>query len=116
MGPRRYILDIAGALACALAPSLALADHACTAPTDVMRLTRPLAHTAERLAKHEPLTIVAVGSSSTFGAGASSSAASYPSRLQIELKILFPKDKITVINRGVNGEEVADMLKRFADG
>src|SRR5262245_43471958 len=117
MGPRRHILGIAaGALACVLAPSLALADHACTAPTDGMRLTQPLARTAERLARHLPLTIVAIGSSSTAGAGASSPAASYPSRLQIELKILFPKDSITVLNRGVNGEEVADMLKRFADG
>jgi len=117
MGPRRHILGFAaGALACALAPSLALADHACTAPSDVMRLVQPLARTAERLAKHEPLTIVAIGSSSTAGAGASSPAASYPSRLQVELRILFPKDSITVLNRGVNGEEVADMLKRFADG
>ena len=61
----------------------------------------------------EPITIVAIGSSSTAGAGASSPAANYPSRLAVELKQHFPNHSITVLNRGVNGEEVADMLKRF---
>jgi lysophospholipase L1-like esterase len=117
MGPSRHFLILAaGLLACALSPSLAAADHACTAPADILRLSQPLTHTAARLARHEPLTIVAVGSSSTFGAGASSAAASYPSRLALELKALFPKETVNVVNRGVNGEEVADMLKRFADG
>jgi lysophospholipase L1-like esterase len=119
MGPRRYIVGMAaGSLACALAfmPTLTVAEHSCAAPTEVARLSQPLTRTAQRLARHEPLTIVAVGSSSTYGAGASSPANTYPSRLAIELKAAFPKDKITVINRGVNGEEVTDMLKRFADG
>ena len=117
MGPRRHIVGLAaGALACALVPSVTVAEHSCTAPAEISRLTQPLTRTALRLSRHEPLTIVAVGSSSTFGAGASSPAASYPSRLAIELKALFPKETITVINRGVNGEEVTDMLRRFADG
>src|SRR5262249_27591880 len=80
-----------------------------------LRLAQPLTHTAQRLARHEPLTIVAIGSSSTYGAGATSPANNYPSRLTVELKAVFPKETITVINRGVNGEEVPDMLKRFAD-
>jgi|SRR5579871_4152638 len=117
MGPRRHVFTLAAGLAaCVLAPSLALADHTCSAPADIMHLARPLTHTAEHLARHTPLTIVAIGSSSTFGAGASSPTASYPSRLSVELKALFPKEAITVFNRGVNGEEVPDMLKRFADG
>ena len=117
MGPRRHIVSMAaGALACVLAPSVTVADHSCSAPADVLRLVQPLTRTAARLARHEPLTIVAIGSSSTYGAGASSSANTYPSRLAVELKALFPKETITVINRGVNGEEVPDMLRRFADG
>jgi len=59
------------------------------------------------------LTIVAIGSSSTRGAGASSPAASYPSRLAAELAKRFPRDDITVLNRGVNGEEIEQMLARF---
>ncbi|MFY9992872.1 MAG: GDSL-type esterase/lipase family protein [Rhodoplanes sp.] len=61
----------------------------------------------------EPLTIVALGSSSTAGAGASSPDAAYPSRLAAALKEHFPSNAITVLNRGVNGEEARDMLNRF---
>jgi len=79
----------------------------------MIRFANPLARVAQRLEAGEPITIVAIGSSSTAGAGASSPAASYPSRLQVELTRRFPGHSITVINRGVNGEEVGDMLKRF---
>ena len=65
------------------------------------------------LASGEPLTIVAIGSSSTAGAGATSPAASYPSRLAVELAQRFPGRDITVLNRGVNGEETEQMLARF---
>jgi acyl-CoA thioesterase I len=85
----------------------------CHAPTNLVQLTYPLTHTARRLLAGEPLTIVAIGSSSTAGAGASSPDASYPSRLAIDLGQRFPHNRITVINRGVNGEEVRDMLARF---
>ena len=87
--------------------------HACTIPRDLARLTYPLPRLAQRLAAGGPITIVALGSSSTAGAGASSPAASYPSRLAIELAQRFPKATVKVLNRGVNGEEVPDMLARF---
>jgi lysophospholipase L1-like esterase len=38
---------------------------------------------------------------------------SYPSRLQAELAAEFPRQQFKVINRGVNGEEIKDMLRRF---
>ena len=85
----------------------------CTGPTAAMKLDRALVHTAERLRAHQPITIVAIGSSSTAGAGASSPAASYPSRLEAELRLRFPDEKITVLNRGVNGEVGSDMVARF---
>jgi acyl-CoA thioesterase I len=85
----------------------------CNASTGLAHFDRPLVRTARRLASGEPLTIVAVGSSSTAGAGASSPDASYPSRLAVELKQYFPAADITVINRGVNGEETEDMMARF---
>jgi acyl-CoA thioesterase I len=108
----------AGVLACALAPALACAQShplTCGAPKELTRLTLPLTRTAERLAKHLSLTIVAIGSSSTYGAGASSRDKSYPSQLQVNLQALFPGSAITVINRGVNGEEAREMLARFGD-
>jgi lysophospholipase L1-like esterase len=78
------------------------------------RFERPLVHTRRRLVNGEPLTIVAIGSSSTAGAGASSPDATYPSRLAVELRARFPGREITVLNRGVNGEETTNMMARFA--
>ncbi len=85
----------------------------CNPRHDLIRLSTPLRHVAHKLASGEPITIVALGSSSTAGAGASSSLNSYPSQLALELQRHFPRHRIAVLNRGVNGEEVPDMLKRF---
>jgi acyl-CoA thioesterase-1 len=96
----------------------ALAEPAppqCTAPSDFARFDLPLSHLAQRVALGDPVKIVAIGSSSTSGAGASSSAWTYPSRLELELKARFPQLSIRVLNRGVGGEEVPQMLARFAD-
>jgi acyl-CoA thioesterase I len=87
--------------------------RACVNKAGLTQLTHPLAHVAQRIANGKPITIVALGSSSTAGAGASSPAAAYPSRLEAELKARFPEQPVTVINQGVNGEEAADMLARF---
>jgi lysophospholipase L1-like esterase len=86
---------------------------ACTVAAEQVRFDRPLPRTARRLVSGEPIKIVALGSSSTFGAGASTSAASYPSRLAEELARHFPGHDITVLNRGVNGEEAPNMLARL---
>lgn len=85
----------------------------CDAPLDLIRLANPLPHFAKKLTLGEPVTVVAIGSSSTAGAGASSPTTNYPSRLAIELKRHFPKSSIKMLNRGVGGEEVPDMLARF---
>jgi hypothetical protein len=86
---------------------------ACVAPTELARLDIPLNRTGQRFLGGQPIKIVAIGSSSTFGAGASSAAASYPSRLEAELRRQWPRLSITVFNRGVNGEEARDMIARF---
>jgi lysophospholipase L1-like esterase len=95
---------------------LAVPAPVCSAPRELTRFVHQLARTARRLANGAPLLIVAVGSSSTYGAGATSRAANYPSRLAVELKQRFPGHDITVLNRGVNGEETAQMLSRFPAG
>jgi acyl-CoA thioesterase I len=86
---------------------------ACSAPADLVRLDGALVRTARRLAAGDLVTIVAIGSSSTAGAGASSPDQSYPSRLAVALQKRFPGHPITVLNRGVNGDEVADMMARL---
>ena len=65
----------------------------CAAPADLARLDHPLTRMAQRVAGGQPVKIVAIGSSSTAGAGASSPAMSYPSRLAAELKALFPQHR-----------------------
>jgi acyl-CoA thioesterase I len=99
----------------ALAEPLASAATAvtCSAPADLARLDHALGRITQRLAAGLPITIVAIGSSSTAGAGASSPHHSYPSRLAVDLQQLFPGHPITVLNRGVNGEEAPDLLTRL---
>lgn len=73
-----------------------------------------LPHVAARLAQHEPLTIIAFGSSSTEGVGASSPDHAYPARLQVDLAALVPTgEKVTVVNRGIGGEDADDMMIRL---
>ena len=86
---------------------------ACVAAPDAGRFVKPLLRLAQLLANGRPVTIVAFGSSSTAGAGASSSAMAYPSRLEAELKKRFANAPIRVLNRGVNGEEAPEMLARL---
>lgn len=106
-------LAFAASTAPATAQSVAAPPLSCAAPPELTRLEFPLTRTARRIAAGEPLTIVAVGSSSTAGAGASAPALSYPSRLEAELKLRFPGAAITVLNAGVNGEDAVQMVARF---
>src|SRR5258708_25848175 len=94
-----------------LAPASATlaAPHSatCTVATDQVRFDFPLPRTARLLVSGVPLKIVALGASSTYVAGARTSAASYPSPLPEELVRRFPAHKFTVLNRGVSGEDLS---------
>src|SRR3954465_4417867 len=100
-------------IASTLASEAVSVPATCNAPIEFTRLQHPLRHTGDRLPKGEPIKVVAVGSSSTAGAGASSSSATYPSRLAVYLQRNFPDNFITVVNRGVNGDEATNMVLRF---
>ena len=56
-------------------------DRRCVLPTQLVRLDGALERTRTKLEANEPLTIVAIGSSSTEGYGASTPAHSYPAQL-----------------------------------
>jgi acyl-CoA thioesterase-1 len=86
---------------------------ACRVIASQDRLDYPLVRVSHHLESDRSIKIVAIGSSSTAGAGASSPDAAYPSRLEAELTQHFLWQDITVLNRGSNGEEVSDMLARF---
>ena len=102
-----------GSSAIAAAPA---ATPRCVVPADYARFERPLRRTARRLATGRPIKIVAIGSSSTYGAGASKPYNAYPSRLAAELAREFVDHDFTVLNRGVNGDTAANMLARFERG
>ncbi|MCC6889497.1 MAG: SGNH/GDSL hydrolase family protein [Hyphomicrobiales bacterium] len=102
-----------GAATVAAAPA---ATPACVIPAAFSRFEHPLRRSAHKLSAGTPIKIVAIGSSSTFGAGASKPYYAYPSRLAAELSREFVDHEFTVLNRGVNGDTAADMLWRFERG
>jgi lysophospholipase L1-like esterase len=72
-----------------------------------------LPHVAGKLAAGEPVTIIAFGSSSTNGYGATSPEFTYPNRLAAQLHRHYPGANITVITRGKGGEDAPEMMKRL---
>src|SRR4051794_20570366 len=73
----------------------------CAAPTLVTAVSaQQLPHTSMALSQKHNLRIVAVGSSSTEGAGASGPTKTYPAQLDAILEQRFPGTKIEVINKG----------------
>jgi acyl-CoA thioesterase-1 len=85
----------------------------CGVPSALLESPFSLPRTRARLITGQSVTIVALGSSSTEGIGASDRAHNYPSRLEAELRQRFPRSTIAVINRGISGEESTSMLARF---
>jgi lysophospholipase L1-like esterase len=72
-----------------------------------------LPHVAAKLASGQPVTIIAFGSSSTQGYGSTSPEFTYPNRLAAQLRRQYPGADITVLNRGVGGEDAPEMMKRL---
>jgi lysophospholipase L1-like esterase len=60
-----------------------------------------------------PLRIVALGSSSTAGSGATAPDRTYPAQLEQLLRHRFPAARIEIVNRGRGGETVAANLARI---
>jgi len=85
----------------------------CLSPKGVVKSMGSLPHVASKLAAGQPVVIVAFGSSSTDGYGASSAEFKYPNRLAAQLKRQYPAADITVVNRGKGGEDAPEMMKRL---
>lgn len=78
-------------------------------PVAEVRLISPLRDALQR----GVLRILAIGSSSTAGTGASSPATTYPARLEARLRRIYPDAQITVINRGIGGETAVGAAARL---
>ena len=85
----------------------------CLSPKGGAKSMGSLPHVASKLASGEPVVIVAFGSSSTTGFGTTSPEFAYPNRLAAQLHRQYPTADITVINRGVGGEDAPEMMKRL---
>jgi lysophospholipase L1-like esterase len=94
-------------------PAGARESSACTAPVLLTALRPSLEQSGARLGARQAVTIVAIGSSSTQGVGASQPALNYPSRLEAELKARLPGIAIRVINHGKGGEDVGEEVARL---
>lgn len=112
MNCRRFRSGWGLARALFLGVAVFLAGRALAAPPPTEAL--PLKHVARLIAARAPLRIIAFGSSSTQGVGASSPAASYPAQLQVALAAMLPgHETVTVLNRGIGGEDADDMAVRL---
>lgn len=85
----------------------------CSAPEELTRLHVTLPNTARAIRRGQGLVIVAIGSSSTEGVGASDPAHAYPAVLADELRRRWPRLSVTVINKGIGGETISAVLRRF---
>jgi lysophospholipase L1-like esterase len=85
----------------------------CLPPKGEVRTMGSLPHVANKLISGRPVVIVAFGSSSTQGYGSSAPEFTYPSRLAAQLRRQYPSADITVVNRGVGGEDAPEMMRRL---
>lgn len=100
------ILSLAG-------PSTGHAALPCATSKAVWGGFPALTRTTAKLAAGSPLRIVALGSSSTAGVGATAPDRTYPAQLERLLRHRFAAERVEVVNRGKGGETVAANLARI---
>ncbi len=98
----------------AAAPAALVMPEACRVPASVFVADAKLVHSAKRVVLEKRLSIVAIGSSSTMGMGASSAEAAWPARLEADLRRRLPNVAVTVQNRAKPRETADQMAKRLA--
>ena len=113
----RFAAAFAGVLA-SLGPALAeqpetVGVPSCAVSPALSGIGVALDRSAGRIDQGGPLIVLAMGSSSTLGVGASAPSMSYPSRLEGELRDRFPGLEIRVLNRGVGGQDAGEELNRL---
>lgn len=108
---RFLALPVIAATLSAGAPAQA-ASFSCR-ETPIMRANATLAPLSTKVAQGQSLAILAIGSSSTEGVGASTKDRTYPARLQALLSKAWPKSQIEIVNAGIGGETAPQTLARL---
>ncbi len=101
-------------MAIVLPTAVCLADEGkCRASRRLLDLGNPLEVARTSVADKKELRIIAMGSSSTQGYGASNPAFAYPAQLKMNLDKVLPGVDVHVFNKGVGGEDAEDEVKRM---
>jgi lysophospholipase L1-like esterase len=85
----------------------------CQAPAADIAAPAPLPNLATTLAGRKKLRILAIGSSSTYGIGASSRSRNYPAQLHDILEKALGGVDVDIVNRGVSGEVASSTAERL---
>jgi acyl-CoA thioesterase I len=102
-----------GAALLVAAAAQALAAEQCASLPSHVELGVHLPKARAAINDRREIEVVALGSSSTQGYGASTPFHSYPAELLRTLQQLLPGAKVTVYNKGIGGQEVSQMLDRL---
>jgi acyl-CoA thioesterase I len=94
-------------------PASVSAAEICLTANSNLSLGARLPRTRARLKSHEPLSIVAVGSSSTVGLWELRPSATYPEVMRREILRLQSDAKLSITNSGRVGDTIPDNLARF---
>lgn len=89
------------------------ADAPCPASVSLLPRKGLLKNVARLVREKRSVTILAMGSSSTEGIGATAPARTYPAQLEGELKRQFKMGDIRVVNAGIGGETADASLTRL---
>lgn len=88
-------------------------SRACDVPAADIATPTPLPNLEAALQARRRIRVLAIGSSSTVGLGASSPSHGYPAQLEAILETTFKGLDVVTINRGVSGEAAAATADRL---
>jgi acyl-CoA thioesterase I len=108
----RWVFAAAFALAASWSGA-AGAEMQCRASHELLDLGNPLEIAKTAVAEERELRIVAMGSSSTQGYGASNPQYAYPAQLKMKLEAAMPGIKVHVWNKGIGGQDAEEMVDRM---
>jgi acyl-CoA thioesterase I len=109
---QRALLALAGLVMVGLSVP-ANAEMQCRASRELLDVGNPLDIARTAVADDRELRIVALGSSSTQGYGASNPQFAYPAQLKMKLEAAMPGVTIHVWNKGVGGQDADEMIARM---
>jgi lysophospholipase L1-like esterase len=106
---------VLGALLCTAAGSASADPEKCPAAPENLKLGTTLPRVKAAVHERKKVVIVALGSSSTQGMGATAEVNTYPRQMQITLARQFQDVRLnfTIFNKGIGGQDVTEMVERL---